>query len=99
MDTTTVSDVVEHEDGSATLHLEMDKDTSDAMIRVGLRNLFSKADVFILPPAEYAALVASSNMIAKPVTYELSAQEAQLLLDIGFNSTLTKLVEQECSNE
>jgi hypothetical protein len=86
METLTVDEIVENEDGTATIKMTMTDDVQNTLIRSGYQDLIEemkmqdKVGVFE-PPA---------NFSIEAKTIEMSDEEAQMLLELSVRNALTR---------
>jgi len=79
-----VTDYVENEDGTATLTLDMDEETTNEFLRFGMKIALEELGekYAVVSPQEWEELQGVVEY-PEPRTYELNSQEAHGFLQIG----------------
>ena len=93
----TVIDYIEHKDGGATVHFDMDEDYINAFVRQGLRTMIEEvsSDYCVLKPEEWDEW-AEANDVPAPRSIELTSEEVQAYFQVGVLKAI-KVGMEECS--
>lgn len=77
----TIEEIVENEDGSASVHCFLSNEATSILIREGFRELIGESEVVVIP--------AKKGQFPRAIKqYELTDEEAQTLLQLGFIQSL-----------
>ena len=80
-----VLEVIEEDDGSATIKFDMSDDVVNLFIRQGIKHSLGelKDSYMVVPVEDWEDWVAKGVDVPKPRTYEMTSQEAQAFFQIG----------------